>query len=153
MVANNPQSVDRSYKFMYKLLGPKFHRYFYRKGKKIEFIETEIPNTGQRKDIVVKVDGKTILITEFMAKPLSDEKLRDVFDYHISSRNDPSYKDFNVKTCVISIANPNHGKKKVEIDDNITFHVNPIFTKRKDGWKVLSSVIYKTILQQELSET
>lgn len=152
MVANNPQSVDRSYKFMYKLLELKFHRYFYQEGDNIEFIETEIPDTGQRKDIVVKVDGKTIQITEFMAKALDDEKLRDIFDYHDSSRTDPSYDDFNVRTGVISIANPNHGKNKVEIDENITFHVTPIFTKRNDGWKVLSSLVYKTVTQEELSD-
>lgn len=40
MVANNPQSADRSYKFNYKLLEIKFHRYLYNYGEEIEFIET-----------------------------------------------------------------------------------------------------------------
>lgn len=78
MAVNNPQSADRSYKFMYKLLELRFHRYIYHEGDSIEFIETEIPDTGQRKDIVVKVDGKFIQITEFMARALNDDKLHDL---------------------------------------------------------------------------
>ena len=60
---NNPQSADRSYKFNYKMLGIRFHRYLYKEGENIELIETEIPDTGQRKDIAVKVDGRVIMIT------------------------------------------------------------------------------------------
>lgn len=66
---------------------------------------------------------------------------------------DPAYKDFNVKTGVLSIANPNHGKTEVEIDENITFHVTPVFTKLEDGWKVLSILVYKIITQEKLSDT
>ena len=80
MPVNNPQSADRSYKFNYKMLGIRFHRYLYGEGETIEFIETEIPDTGQRKDSVVKVDGKTIQITEFMSNALYDDKLFDIFD-------------------------------------------------------------------------
>ena len=75
MAVNNPHSVDRAYKFIYKILGIIFHWYLYHQGEKIEFIETEIPDTGQRKDVMVKVDGKTIQITEFMANALSHDKL------------------------------------------------------------------------------
>lgn len=70
---------------MYKRLGILFHRYTYNEGEKIEFIETEIADTGQRKDIVVKVDDELIRITEFMATALSDKKLHDLFDYHESA--------------------------------------------------------------------
>ena len=153
MVVNNPQSVDRSYKFIYKMLGIKFHRYVYGEGENIEFIETEISDTGQRKDMVVIVDGKTIQITEFMATPLNDKKLADLYDYHDSSRTDPTYKDSDVKTGVLTIADPNHGKTMIEIDENITFHIDPIYTKGRDGWKVLSILINRTILQEELSDT
>ena len=152
MPVNNPQSADRSYKFNYKMLGIKFHRYLYRKGETIEFIETEIPDTGQRKDMVVKVDGKIIQITEFMSKALYDDKLHDIFDYHLSILTDDEYENLEVQTGVISIANPHHGKNKVEIDKNITFHVDTIFTKNKDGWKVLNTIVYKTITQEELSD-
>lgn len=152
IAVNNPQSADRSYKFNYKLLGIKFHRYLYGEGTEIEFIETEIPETGQLKDMVVKVDGKTIQITEFMSKALYDEKLRDIFDYHDSTRNDPQYMNFEVQTGVISIANPHHGKNKVEIDKNITFHVDTIFIKQKDGWKVLNTLVYKIIIDEKLSD-
>ena len=152
MPVNNPQSADRSYKFNYKMLGIRFHRYLYKEGENIELIETEIPDTGQRKDIAVKVDGRVIMITEFMAKALYNGKLMDLFDYHQSARIDPQYKNFEVRTNVVSIANPHHGKNKVEIDKNITFHVDTIFTKQKDGWKFLNSLIYKTITQEELSD-
>lgn len=152
MAANSPQSADRSYKFNYKMLGIKFHRYLYRNGESIEFIETEIADTGQRKDMVVKVDNSIIQITEFMSTALYDEKLRDIFDYHESVRNDSQYDNFEVQTGVISIANPHHGKNKVEIDKNITFHVDTIFIKQKDGMKVLNTLVYKTIMQEELSD-
>lgn len=110
MTVNNPQSADRSYKFMYKLLGAIFHRYLYHEGEDVEFIDTEISDTGQRKDISVKVDKKIIQITEFMSKALYDKKLRDIFDYHNSTRIDPKNNGFYVKTGVLSIANPKHGK-------------------------------------------
>lgn len=152
MTLNNPQSADRSYKFNYKMLGIKFHRYLYREGESIEFIETEIPDTGQRKDMVAKVDGKKIQITEFMSKALYDDKLQDLFDYHMSARNDAQYKDFEIQTGVLSIANPRHGKNKVEIDKNTTFHVDTIFTRKRDGRKVLNTIVYKTITQEELSD-
>ena len=152
MPVNNPQSADRSYKFNYKMLGIKFHRYLYGEGETIEFIETEIPDTGQRKDIVVKVDGKTIQITEFMSKALYDDKLFDIFDYHMSARNDPQNASLEVQTGVVSIANPRHGKNEVEIDKNITFHVDTIFTKQRDGRKVLNTIVYKTITQEELTD-
>ena len=153
MPANNPQSADRSYKFTYKMLGIKFHRYLYHEGETIEFVETEIPDTGQRKDMTVKVDGKHIQITEFMSKALYSEKLNDVFDYHDSTRNDQEYKDFEVRTGVVSISNPNHGINSVEIDRNITFHTETIFIKQMNGRKVLNSLVYKTITQEELSDS
>ena len=152
MPSNNPHSVDRSYKFNYKRLDIKFHRYLYGEGERIEFIETEIPETGQRKDIVVKVDEKKIQITEFMSKALYNEKLQDICDYHESTRLDPNNKDCVVKTDIISIANPHHGKNMVEIDENIIFHADPKFIFEKDGWKVLSTLIYKTVTQEELSD-
>ena len=152
MTANNPQSVDRSYKFMYKLLGILFHRYLYREGETIEFIETELHYSGQRKDICAKIDGKIIRITEFMAKALYSQKLSDISDYHILTRTDPEYDDYYVKTGVLSIANPNHGINEIDIDDNLTFHVNTLFTQNKNGWKVLSTLVYKTIIHKELSD-
>ena len=151
MPVNNPQSADRSYKFMYKMLGIVFHRYLYGYGENIEFIDTEISNTGQRKDISVKVDGKTIQITEFMATPLNDEKLHDLYDYHDLTRNDPENEGYDVKTGVLSISNPNWGKNKSDIDDNITFHVITIFTKDRNGWEVLSTLDDKITKQEELS--
>lgn len=152
MAINNPQSADRAYKFMYKMLDIRFHRYFYRKGDDIEFVETEISNTGQRKDVVAKIDGKTIQVTEFMATPVSRKKLKTISDYHISTLRDPQYKDFAVHTNVISIADANSGNNSVEIDDNLTFHVDTIFTKNRKGWKVLSTLVYKIIMREELSD-
>ena len=152
MVVNNPQSADRSYKFMYRLLGIIFHRYIYHKGDEIEFIETEVPGTGQLKDIVVIEDAVKIQITEFMATPLYDLKLRDLFDYHDSTRRIPENTDYEVETGVFSSANPNHGKDSTDIDENITFHVKITFTKNTDGGKVLSNLVYKVTIQEELSE-
>ena len=152
MVANNPQSVDRAYKFMYKVLGIRFHRYFYGEGEIIEFIETEISGTGQRKDAVARIDRKKIQITEFMSKPLDEEKLKVLCDYHISNRYDPQYGDHSVRTSLISTTNPNQGINEGEIDDNLSFHVDTIFTKDRDGRKVLSTLVYKTIMQEELSD-
>lgn len=151
MAINNPHSVDRAYKFIYKILGIIFHWYLYFEGEEIEFVETEVSGTGQLKDVVVKVDGKTIQITEFMAKALSYDKLWDLFDYHESTRRDPEYNGYYIKTGVFSIADPNHGKNAVEIDENVTFRVNTKFAKSKNAWKVLSTLIYKSVTQEELS--
>ena len=46
-------------------------------------METENPQTGQRKDATLKIDGKKIHILEFLATVLSDEKLKDIFDYGV----------------------------------------------------------------------
>ena len=151
MAVNNPHSVDRAYKFIYKVLGIIFHRYLYHEGEEIEFVETEIPDTGQRKDIMVKVDGKTIQITEFMAKALNDDKLGDLFDYHESTRRNPEYDGYYIKTGAFSIAEPIHGKNTSEIDDNVTFHVNTKFAKSRNAWKVLSTLTCKSFTQEELS--
>ena len=96
------------------MLDIRFHRYLYHEGNSIEFIETEIADTGQRKDIVVKVDDDTIQLTEFMAKGVYDEKLYSLCDYHEYTRYDPQYKGFEVKSTVVSIANPNHGKDEIK---------------------------------------
>ena len=152
MAVNNPQSADRSYKFIYKMLDIRFHRYLYHEGDYIEFIETEIADTGQRKDIVVKVDDDTIQLTEFMAKRVYDEKLYSLCDYHEYTRYDPQYKGFEVKSAVVSIANPNHGKDEIKIDENITFGIETIFISKKDGRKVLNNLLYKIITNEELSD-
>lgn len=152
MVANNPQSADRSYKFNYKLLEIKFHRYLYNYGEEIEFIETEIADTGQRRDIVAKVDEKTIQLTEFMSKGPYDEKLHALCDYHESARYDPQHKGFEIRSGVVSIANPNYGKNETKIDENITFGIETIFIQEKNGWKTLNNLIYKIITNEELSD-
>ena len=151
MAINNPQSVDRSYKFKYKVLGIDFHRYIYGEGETIEFLETEIPDTGLRKDIVVRVDGKYIQITEFMATPLSKEKKERLSDYHISARIDPENNGMEVRTDVYSIAEPDKGVDTIKLDRNLSFKVETTFTKNKNAWKVLSSLIDKTIKQEELT--
>ena len=151
MAVNNPQSVDISYKFMYKMLGIDFHQYLYDYGETIEFIETEVSGSGLRKDITAKIDGDTIQITEFMSTPLYDGKLRDMYKYHQSTRDDPAYEDFDVKTAVFSIANPNHGKNETDIDDNIRFHVETTFTQDRNGWEVLSSLENKISKREELT--
>ena len=134
------------------MLDIRFHRYLYHEGDFIEFIETEIADTGQRKDIVVKVDDDTIQMTEFMTKGVYDEKLYSLCDYHEYTRYDPQYKDFEIKSTVVSIANPNHGKDEIKIDENITFGIECIFISKKDGRKVLNNLIDKIITNEELSD-
>ena len=151
MIRNNPHSVDRAYKFIYFILRIIFHTYLYGECEKIEFIETEIASTGQRKDVSVKVDDDTIQITELMATPLNEEKLRAMFDYHESARRNPEYKGYNIKTGVFSIAEPTHGISMIEIDDNVTFYVDSKFAKCKDMWKVLNTLNHKSFTQKKLS--
>ena len=153
MAINNPQSADRSYKFNYKILGIKFHRYLYHEGDSIEFIETEVPWTGQRRDIVVKVDGETIQLTEFLSKGLYADKLHSLCDYHEQTRYDPQYEGYRVQSGVVSIANPEHGINEMKIDKNITFGVETIFIQQKDGRKVLNNLVYKAITYEKLSDT
>ena len=61
------------------------------------------------------------------------------------------YKGFSIKSGAFSIAEPTRGKNTVEIDENITFHVDVKFAKSKNAWKVLSTLAYKSITQQVLS--
>lgn len=114
MVVNYPQSADRSYKFNYKILGIKFHRYICHEGDSIEFIETELPGTVLRKGIVIKVDDKTIQLTEFMSKGVYEDKLYSICDYHEDTRYGIQYE---VQSAVVSIANPSHGIDQMKIDD------------------------------------
>lgn len=145
-------STDRSYKFIYKVLGIKFHRYLYDEGDEIEFLDTEIPDTGQRRDITTKVDGKFIRITELLSKPRYDDKLHSMYDYHQDISYDPHHEGLEVKSNVVGIYNPNWGKTNVDIDSNINFHVKTIQIQEMDGWKILSSIIHKTVTQEELSD-
>ena len=151
MPVNNPHSVDRAYKFIYKMLGIIFQWYLYLEGKEIEFIETEIADTGQRRDVMVKVDGERIQITEFMAKALDDKKLKTIGDYHLSALTDSEYKNFTINTGVFSIAEPTHRMDTVNLDKNLIFRVDVKFAKSKNAWKVLSTLVYKSVIQEELT--
>lgn len=111
MQVSTHQPADKANKFIYKRLGIRFHRYLYGEGESIEFIDTEIPETGQRRDITVKVDNSHIRITEFLSKALDEDKLHAMFDYHESIRCDVNYQNFGVKSGLLSSANPNHGKR------------------------------------------
>lgn len=147
----NPQSSDRTYKFIYKVLGILFHRYLYSEGENIEFIDTEIPDTGQRRDITTVVDGKFIRSTEFLSTPLYDDKLSALYDYHQDLVNDENNGDVEVISSVVSISNPNWGFDNIDIDSNINFHLETIFIQECNGWEILSTIVYKTIIQEDLS--
>lgn len=144
--------IDKSYKFIYKVLGIKFHRYLFDEGDEIEFMDNEIPDTGQRRDITTRVDGKLIRSTEFLSKPPYDDKLHSMYDYHQDLSTDHNYDGLEVESSLVGIYNPNWGKTDVDIDSNINFHVTPIQIREMDGWKILSNIIHKTITQEELSE-
>ena len=152
MAKNNPHSVNRSYKYIYKTLKIKFHRYLFHEGEKIEFIETEIAETGQQKYLVVKEDYHVIRIIALMAKPLYDAKLIDIYDHVIAILRDPQYEDCDISATVISVANPHHGKNAIAISANIDFYPEIIFIKQKDGEKVLRTIIQKILLNEELSD-
>ena len=114
-------------------------------------MDTEIPHTGQRRDVIVKVDGKTVRITEFMATPLKKGKLKNISDYHYLTRLDPVNKDLDVKTDVFSIAKLGSGVNIVKLDDNLIFQVKTHYTKSKNAWKVLNTIVQKTIMHEELT--
>ena len=87
-----------------------------------------------------------------MSKGLYDDKLNSMCDYHEDTRYDPKYDGYEVQSGVVSIANPNHGIDWMKIDKNVSFEVDTIFIKRKDGRKILNNLIYKMIIQEELSD-
>ena len=145
-------SIDKSYKVIYKRLGIKLHRYLYDEGEKIEFMDTEISDTAQRRDITTRVDGKFIRNTEFLSYPPYDDKLHSMYDYHQDLVYDKNHKGLEVKSSVVGIYNPNWGKNMVDIDTNINFHVETIQIQEMDGWKSLSNIVHKTITQEELSD-
>ena len=107
---------------------------------------------GSKKNIVVKVDGNLIQIIEFRSKSLNDSNLIDIFDNLINIYRNPLYKDYTVKTSIVSTANPNHGKNVVTISFNLDFHPEIIFIKKKDGQKVLSTITHKVLNNEELSD-
>ena len=80
MKVSRDQAAYKANKFICKRLGIKFHRYLYHEGEKIEFIDTEIPETGQRRDMTVRVDDDYIRITEFMSAALNEKKLSAMYD-------------------------------------------------------------------------
>ena len=152
MVVNNPHSVDRAYKFLYKIFEIVFHYFLYHEYGELVFIDTEIADTGQRKDIAVLING-IIRLTEFMSTPLTPDKMFDLFDYHLSARNDPKYKNVEVKSAVVSTAKPTKkNTASINIDDNVRFKLNVNFIKKYDGCKVLNTLVYKSIIQEEISD-
>ena len=152
MAVNNPHSIDRAYKFIYKVFGALFHYYLYHESGEIEFIDTEIPETGQRKDISVIVNGESVRITEFMSKKIDDKKGVAIYEYHSSTRIDFKKKKLKVKTTVVSTAKANSETTiAIEIDDNIIFKIDVIYLKSISGWKVLNSFVNKVINQEEIS--
>ena len=146
------QPTDKSYKFMHKRLGIKFHRYLYKKGESLRYIDTEIPETGQRRDITYIVDEETIFNMEFQSTPLYQEKMEDMFDYVESLRSDRNYGDFFVRAGSLNTYNPNHGIRRAKIKYNISFEPDMFFTQERDGWEVLSTSIYKVFNQEEFSD-
>lgn len=146
------QPTDKSYKFMHKRLGIKFHRYFYKKGEKLRYIDTEIPDTGQRRDITCIVDEETIFDKEFQSTPIDDDKLHDMYDYRESLVCDKNYEGFDVRVGSVNTYNPKLGKRKIDIKYNITFEPDMFFTQERNGWEVLSTSIYKVHNRIELSD-
>ena len=115
-------------------------------------METENPQTGQRKDATLKIDGKKIHILEFLATVLSDEKLKDIFDYWGSIFFDPEYKDYTLACDIISIAKPGDEIREIKIGENVIFRIKTFFIKKMDGAKILKTLIYKTIMYEELTD-
>lgn len=60
----------------------------------------------------------------------------------------PSYDDFNARMGVINIANQNQGKHKMEINENITFHLNSLFTKRNNGRTVFKYFFFHNPIEK-----
>lgn len=152
MKYNNHHRTDKTYKFMFKRLGVKLHQYFFNEGAILLFIDTELAETGQRRDLTVNVDGKYLHNIEFMSTASYDSKLYGMFDYHLSLLCDKFNPEIPVKSSIINTSNPNHGKSNVEIPYNINFHPDIIFTKDMNGWEVLSTLIHKVLNQEELSD-
>ena len=151
MIVNNPHSVDRAYKFIYKTFGIIFHYFLYQEYGEIEFIDTEIADTGQRKDIAVLING-IIRLTEFMSTPVTPSKMFDLFDYHMSECDDNKDKNVDVKSAVVSTAKIGEETERIDVDDNVTFKLSVKFIKRYNGWKVLNTFINKSITQERISE-
>lgn len=145
--------IDKSYKFMYRRLGIKMHRYFFKEGEKLKFLSNEIPTTGQKRDITVKIDDNTLWDIEFQSLPLDEAKLRTMYNYYEDLRFSPDTTDTIVRSGVIDITKSNRGIDNVEIDYNVNFHPDIVRTKSMDGVKVLSTLIYKVLKQEELSDT
>ena len=90
-------------------------------------------------------------LTEFMSTPLTPDKKLDLFDYHLSPRNDPIYKNIKVKSAVVSTAKIGKETESIDVDDNVTFKLPVKFIKSNNGRKVLNTLIDKSNTQEEIS--
>ena len=52
----------------------------------------------------------------------------------------------------VNTYDPKLGKRKISIKHNITFEPDMFFTQERNGWEVLSTLIYKVFNQEELSD-
>lgn len=74
------QPHDKDIKFKYKRIGLKIHNYIHKiKHEKIEFLDTEDAETGNRKDLVYNLDDGKTYHEEHESTPVSGD---DVFRFH-----------------------------------------------------------------------
>ena len=151
---NRSSLQDKEYKVLFRRMKHKAHNFFNsEKTEEIKFDETEIASTGQKSDIKYwDVTNNKLRLYELISRPLNEEKLLILHDYHNDARLELSNKNIEVMTKIISTANPKHGIIKGPIDYNISFDTHPDFTQEIDGEKILNRLCDKCKKQIELDD-
>ncbi len=137
-MAENFSGKDESYKYMIKNIGVPILEKLGHQADNVEFKNVElIPKAKDKKymDILCTVDGKFNLNIEPQSTPVYDTKMEDMYKYRTYTQCEDNLP---FKTLVLATYNPNHGRRSLEIDEQVNFHPDFVFTqknRRKQNYK------------------
>ena len=153
MKSKKHHDEDLFYKFIFRKLKIRMHHYLGYGGKKMDFQNPEqVPLSKDDKfmDVAYIIDDKTFYNVENQSTPTYEEKLQDIYKYHIYGEVESGMP---LKSVVFSTANPNHGIEKLKIDYGMKISPDYIYLKNKNISKILSNLEYKVENNLRLSDS
>ena len=152
-MAENFSGKDEIYKYMIKNIGVPILEKLGHQADNVEFKNVElIPKAKDKKymDILCTVDGKFNLNIEPQSTPVYDTKMEDMYKYRTYTQCEDNLP---FKTLVLATYNPNHGIRSLEIDEQVNFHPDFVFTQKIDASKIIKTIKDKNKNNQELSRS
>ena len=152
-MAENFSGKDEIYKYMIKNIGVPILEKLGHQADNVEFKNVElIPKAKDKKymDILCTVDGKFNLNIEPQSTPVYDTKMEDMYKYRTYTQCEDNLP---FKTLVLATYNPNHGRRSLEIDEQVNFHPDFVFTQKIDASKIIKTIKDKNKNNQELSRS